>query len=284
MSILSRLGIAASILDHEVKRFFRGLIAVITIAGAGSTQADATPITTSKVMVTGADGAVGVKLPVAETDMTVEVVNTVADQDLLVYPNVGEVINAIAANSAFTVAAGTSATFYCDAAKHWYVRAAGSLTGVATTASTAELNLNDGAIAGTAVASKTLALGAQKNVDTLRIALLSVGAAGIEDELTAGAGGTEANALALDPAKSVHRFTIVATAADSAKMPAATGSGNVHVVINDDLSGATSMQVFGLSTDTIDDIAEGTGVAIAATKRRIFVDTASGKWTSLLSA
>lgn len=45
---------------------------------------------------------------------------------------------------------------------------AGSITGV--TASAAELNLNDGAVAGTAVASKTLALGADKNVDTLAIA------------------------------------------------------------------------------------------------------------------
>jgi len=44
----------------------------------------------------------------------------------------------------------------------------GGITGV--TASVAELNLNDGAIAGTAVASKTLALGADKNVDTLVIA------------------------------------------------------------------------------------------------------------------
>ena len=44
------------------------------------------------------------------------------------------------------------------------------------------------------------------------------------------------------------------------------------------------MQVFGLGTDTIDDIAEATGVAIAATKRRIFIDTAAGKWTSILGA
>ena len=40
---------------------------------------------------------------------------------------------------------------------------------IGCTASVAELNLNDGAVAGTAVASKTLALGASKDVDTLDI-------------------------------------------------------------------------------------------------------------------
>lgn len=43
-----------------------------------------------------------------------------------------------------------------------------AITGV--TASAAELNLLDGSVAGTAVASKALALGANKNVDTLTIA------------------------------------------------------------------------------------------------------------------
>lgn len=139
-------------------------------------------------------------------------------------------------------------------------------------------------VAGVVEASKALVVGSSKNVDTLAVNLLGFGSGGVEDLLTAGAGGTEANALALSPTKSVHRFTVVATAADSAKLPAATGSGKVHIVINDDLSGATSMQVFGLGTDTIDDIAEATGVAIAATKRRIFIDTAAGKWTSILGA
>lgn len=40
----------------------------------------------------------------------------------------------------------------------------------ATTSSAAELNFNDGSVAGTAVASKTLVLGANKEVDTLAIA------------------------------------------------------------------------------------------------------------------
>ena len=141
MSVLSRLGVAASILDHEVKRFFRGLLLITTVAAAGSSEANAAPLTSGKNMVTGADGAKGVILPVAEVDMAVEVVNTVSNQDLKVYPNTGAQINSLTATTgAFTLGAGQAAVFYCDAALHWYVRAASIVTGVATTATTAELN------------------------------------------------------------------------------------------------------------------------------------------------
>lgn len=47
--------------------------------------------------------------------------------------------------------------------------------GVSVTASAAELNLIDGSVAGTAVASKALALGANKNVDVLAVADLKLG-------------------------------------------------------------------------------------------------------------
>jgi len=178
MSVISRLGIAASILDQETKRFLRGLFNVSTIAAAGSTQADATPITTGKTVVTAANGTKGVVLPVAEVDMEVKVINSVADQALEVYPNSGAVINALSADAAFTIVAGTESTFYCDAALHWYTRAVGTLTGVATSSSTAELNLLDGSIAGTSVASKALVLGANKDTDILALPVggLAIGA------------------------------------------------------------------------------------------------------------
>lgn len=74
--------------------------------------------------------------------------------------------------------------------------AAVDLSGV--TASAAELNLNDGAVAGTAVASKTLALGASKDVDTLDITTLKLGgvavtASAAEVNLLAGAGAAVAS-------------------------------------------------------------------------------------------
>ena len=50
-------------------------------------------------------------------------------------------------------------------------------SGTAVTASAAELNLIDTSVAGTAVASKALVLGANKNVDVLAVADLKLGAA-----------------------------------------------------------------------------------------------------------
>ncbi len=171
MSILSQLGISTGIFDIGIKAALRALIGVGTFAAAGSVQGDATPITTSGAVVTGSDGAKGVRLPKAERDMRIEITNTVAGSDLLVYPDTGAVINAIAADTAFTQVGGSRAVYVCDDLLHWYV-AASNVTGTATTSSTAELNFNDGSLAGTAVASKTLVLGATKNVDTLDVVTL----------------------------------------------------------------------------------------------------------------
>ena len=153
MSVLSRLAVAASILDQEVKKFFRGLLQIATIAAAGTDQTNATAITTGRVMVTAADGTKGVILPVGEVDMAIEVVNTVSTQDLKVYPNTGAQINALTATTgAFTIAGGASRTFFCDAALHWYVEAASA-------ASAAELDVLNGALDTNLVAAKAAILG-----------------------------------------------------------------------------------------------------------------------------
>jgi len=103
----------------------------------------------------------------------------------------------------------------------------------------------------------------------------------VENSITAHAGGTQAAALALNPLKTVHNVSTVATAADSVKLPLATGSGVQHLVNN---SGANSMKLFGDGTDTIDAVATATGVSIAAGKARLLTDIAVGKWISLLGA
>ena len=103
----------------------------------------------------------------------------------------------------------------------------------------------------------------------------------VEDSITAHAGGTQAAALALNPLKTVHNVTTVATAADSVKLPLATGSGVQHIVNN---SGANSLKLFGDGTDTIDAVATATGVSIGAGKARLLIDIAVGKWISLLGA
>lgn len=105
---------------------------------------------------------------------------------------------------------------------------------------------------------------------------------GIETGLTAHAGGTQGAALALSATKSIHNVTTVGTAADSVVLPAATGSGTVHWVKNS--AAANSMQLFGLSADTIDGVTAATGVAVAAGKSRICLDFATGTWLSILGA
>lgn len=164
MAVLSKIAVAASTLDQKAKNFFRGLLQINTTAAAGSTYADATALTAGKNLVTGADDAVGVMLPVGEVDMEVKVVNTVSNKALLVYPNSGAQINALTATTqAFSVAAGTEATFYCNvggAAGHWYVRAAGTLTGVATSATTAQLDTASLAASATRAVTTTATISA----------------------------------------------------------------------------------------------------------------------------
>lgn len=111
--------------------------------------------------------------------------------------------------------------------------------------------------------------------------LLSLGSGGIETGLTAHAGGTQAAALGLSAGVTFHEVTVCATAADSVKLPPAVGSGIIHIVKN---SGAASCQVYGTSPDTIDQVATATGVAVGIGKSRLFVDSAAGKWQSLLGA
>jgi hypothetical protein len=117
------------------------------------------------------------------------------------------------------------------------------------------------------------------------INLFGFGSGGLELGLTAHAGGTQAAALALSATKSFHEVTTVGSAADSVSLPLCTGSGKIHWVKNS--AAANSMQVFGAGTDTIDQVATATGVAVAAGKSRAFIDTATapaGRWESLLGA
>lgn len=140
-------------------------------AAAGTLISDATALTAELNAVTGANGTAGVKLPVAAADEIVVVINTNASNNLLVYPIAGSQINALGASNAFTVTPGQMAVFIGRSATLWYTAAATD-TIAGLTSSAAELNFNDGSLAGTAVASKTLVLGSTKNVDTLDVVTL----------------------------------------------------------------------------------------------------------------
>ncbi len=91
------------------------------------------------------------------------------------------------------------------------------------------------------------------------------------DGLTAHAGGGQGSALVMTGV--VNRFSVVATAADSGRLPAMT-AGMIVMVIND---GANSMQVFGAGTDTINNVATAIGVALAAGKTGWYACPVAGK-------
>lgn len=99
------------------------------------------------------------------------------------------------------------------------------------------------------------------------------------DGITAFAGGGQANATLLTA--SINRVTVVATAADSVKLPPSYAGASITAINGD---AADSMQVFGSGTDTINDVATATGVAQAAGKAAIYVCPVAGKWYRNLSA
>lgn len=90
-------------------------------AKAGGGQSGATAITSVinrfTTVGTAADSAL---LPSAAVGMQVTVVNAAAANSMNVFPATGEVINALAANTAFAVAAGKTCTFYCANAGQWH--------------------------------------------------------------------------------------------------------------------------------------------------------------------
>lgn len=99
--------------------------------------------------------------------------------------------------------------------------------------------------------------------------------------LTAHAGGGQANALPL--ANAMNEVSTVATAADSVSLPLAN-DGLVVYLRN---ASATSMQVFGSGTDTINGVATATGVAQAAGVSAIYFCTKSapaGTWGRVQSS
>lgn len=217
MSILSKLSIAASTFDHGVKKFLFDMFDTATPAAAGSSQATGTLLTAGKNFVTAADGTKGVVLPVAVIGMEVVVVNTVSNQVLKVYPNTGAIINALAANGAFSQQAGSNAVYRCDLALHWYVAAA-NLTGVATTATQAELDVLAGVTAGTGAASKALVLDAGEDAVWPATGVLTYGVLKDPAGTTLGATVAELN-MAADSSANVELVTTtnVIVAAESGK-------------------------------------------------------------------
>lgn len=93
---------------------------ISTVAAFGTIQGDAAPVFDGFNLVTGADAAKGVILPAAVAGRRVEIKNSdAANAVLKVWPAVGDGINAIAVNSALSMAAKTSAVFVAIDATTW---------------------------------------------------------------------------------------------------------------------------------------------------------------------
>ena len=121
--------------------------------------------------------------------------------------------------------------------------ALGAGAGTAITATAAEINLIDGSIAGTAVASKALSLGATKNVDTIVVA---------DGGLYLGAGaGTAVGATAAE----------INDAADISAMAAIAANGATLAVVAATHAGKVIQ--FGAATGTIVTLPAATGTGHA---------------------
>lgn len=89
------------------------------LSAAGTTQGTATVITKQTNEFTTVGAGQGAKLPSPEQGEFIFVANAGANA-LLVYPDTGHSINALAANAAFSLAAGKNALFWAATASKWY--------------------------------------------------------------------------------------------------------------------------------------------------------------------
>jgi len=91
------------------------------VSAAGTTQGTATGLVSNINNVTVvATGATGVRLPTAVAGMRILVRNSDSADTLSIYPATGGTINALSANAAFTLAAGSTIELMATTATQWY--------------------------------------------------------------------------------------------------------------------------------------------------------------------
>jgi hypothetical protein len=111
------------------------------------------------------------------------------------------------------------------------------------------------------------------------ISLLASGNGWSAASITAHAGGTQAAATPVRSACTL--IAVCATAGDSVQLPPAVG-GQVLWITN---AGAAATQVFAApGADTINGIANATGVSLAAGKSDTLFSPLAGAWFTILSA
>ena len=91
------------------------------ISAAGTAQGTATALVSNINNVTVvATGATGVRLPTAVAGMRILIRNSDSADTLNIYPATGGTINALAANAAFTLTAGSTTELMATTATQWY--------------------------------------------------------------------------------------------------------------------------------------------------------------------
>ena len=103
----------------------------------------------------------------------------------------------------------------------------------------------------------------------------------VVDGITAFAGGGQASATLLTAYN--NRITVVATIADSVKLPPAVVAG-IGQEINVYNTTANSANVFPSTGDQVKALGANTAFALAGGKSARFTQTATGQWEVLLSA
>jgi hypothetical protein len=93
-----------------------------------------------------------------------------------------------------------------------------------------------------------------------------------KDNITAFPGGGQTNATLLTV--QTNRITTVTTSGDSVRLPASAPGVEVTVINH----GANPMQVYGLVTDTVNDVATATGVSQMQNSSVLYFSTTAGAW------
>lgn len=205
-----------------------------------------------------------------------------AKQDALGYTplnaasNLSDVANAATVRSNLGLVIGTNVQAYSANLASWSALApSAKQDALGYTPLNAASNLSDVANAATARSN----IGAQASLGYTPLNKAGDTATGLiqqlaVDNITARAGGGKASATALTG--QINRIATVATAADSALLPA-SAAGLWVIVIND---GANAAQIFGAGTDTINGVATGTGVSQGAGYTTIYSCAVAGKWNA----
>ena len=234
------------------------LFDIASPAAAGANQGAATAMTADTNAVTGADGAVGVKLPTAVAGRRILVKNTVANQILLVYPATGAAIDALGANNAISLPAGCLALFIATSATQWYALAIPH----GITATAAEINTLAGVTAGDVTASKAVVAGATKNLDTLLIDVAAPAAAGADQ-----AGATDLTA----------DTNFVTGADDSVGVELPVAVAGRRIVVKNTVANKI-LKVYPAGAAQINAVGASTAISLPAGCLAVFYAESAGQW------